>query len=106
MLGCGRDGRGEPLESWIALEAKGHVSGDGVLLLICFMMLPAVILAATGGVFSTPLLKTAAGGFRKWCGHYQVFVGSSTVCALTAIAYTYLHAKLSWTLRATEEIGI
>jgi hypothetical protein len=82
-------------ESWTALEANRQISGGGVLLLTCCMMLPAIILAAAGGVFSTPLLKAPSGGFRKWCSHYKVFVGSSTLCTLTAIAYTYLHSQLS-----------
>ncbi len=82
-------------ESWVALEAHKTVAGGDVLLLLVFVMiLPAMILAAAGSVFSTPLRTATTGGLGARCSHYKAFVGSLTLCILTAVAYTYLHSQL------------
>jgi hypothetical protein len=80
-------------ESWVALEAHKPTGGSGILvILICCLMLPAMVLAAAGSVFSTPLLAAPAGGLVNWCSHYKAFVGSGVLCTLTAIGYTFLHS--------------
>jgi len=84
-------------ELWGAIEArKAAASGSGLLFfLICLLMLPAMVLAAAGSAFSTPLLTAPAGGILAWGRHYSAFVGSCVLCALTALAYTVLHFQLT-----------
>lgn len=80
-------------ETFAAVAAKKPVDGSGVyLLLICFLMLPAMVLAAAGSVFSTPLPTTPPATIWAWCAYYKAFVGSCVLCALTAFGYTILHS--------------
>lgn len=54
-------------ETFAALVAKKPVDGGGVyLLLICFLILPAMVLAAAGSVFSTPLPTKSPATIWEW----------------------------------------
>jgi hypothetical protein len=83
-------------ELWEALEAHKTIPAWGGLALgsVILMMLPAMLLAAGGAVFSTPLLDGPAGSLRAWIAHYRMFVGSAIMAVIAAFAYTNLHFSL------------
>ena len=83
-------------ELWQALDAHKSVPAWGGLTLggVILVMLPAMLLAAGGAVFSTPLLSGSAGGVRAWIAHYRMFVGSVVMAVIAAFAYTSLHFSL------------
>jgi hypothetical protein len=84
-------------ELWGILEAGKSVPGwegwafGGIIL----VMLSAMLVAAGGAVFSTPLLTTAAGGLRVWATHYKLFIGSAIMAAVAAFLYTCIHFSTS-----------
>jgi hypothetical protein len=93
-------------EFWHFISNKTSNPGIGVLTpdiaillgfllsLIFLMTLMAMILAAGGSVFSTPLLPAPAGGIWAWCKYYKAFVGSVGLCLLSAIGFTIIHVKV------------
>jgi hypothetical protein len=83
-------------ELWEALQAHKSVPAWGGLALggVILVMLPAMLLAAGGAVFSTPLLSGSAGGVKAWMAHYRMFVGSAIMAVIAAFAYTNLHFSL------------
>jgi hypothetical protein len=64
-----------------------------VLAVTLVLMLPAMMIAAGGAVFTTPL-PTAPHprGLRGWLSHYKVFAGSLIMSMIAAICYTVLHS--------------
>jgi hypothetical protein len=54
-------------------------------------MLAAMLLAAGGAAFSTPLLTESAGGKAAWCAHYKTFVASVVLSVSAAFVYTFVH---------------
>jgi hypothetical protein len=83
-------------ELWEAMEAHKNIPTWGGLALagVILVMLPAMLVAAGGAVFSTPLRVASGGGLRAWAAHYRVFVGSVVMTAIAAFAYTNLHFSL------------
>lgn len=83
-------------ELWQALEAHKSIPAWGGLTLagVILVMLPAMLVAAGGAVFSTPLRTVQGGGVTGWISHYRVFVGSAVMTVIAAFAYTKLHFSL------------
>jgi hypothetical protein len=83
-------------ELWDAMAAHKNIPPWGGVAMagVVFVMLPAMLLAAGGAVFSTPLLTTARAGLRAWMTHYRVFVGSTIMTVIAAVTYTNLHFAL------------
>ena len=83
-------------ELWVARE--GHhempwwsgfaLAGD------IFIMLPAMVMAAGGAVFSTPLKSTKGDGLIAWLRHYRMFVASALMTIIAAVVFTTLHFSL------------
>jgi hypothetical protein len=57
-------------------------------------MMTAILIAAAGAVFSTPLLAQQDVSLRYWANHYKVFVGSVLMTLVAAPTYTALHFAL------------
>ncbi len=77
-------------EVWLA---HGTVPFAGVALVgSIVLMLPSMVVAAFGAVFSTPLLASPAASTGAWVSHYRVFVGSAAMALLAAADYMYVHA--------------
>ena len=84
-------------ELWEAEESGNLVPGwagwaIGGLIIV---MLSAMLVAAGGAAFSTPLLATAAGGVKAWAMHYRVFIGSIVMTVVAAFLYTIIHFSVS-----------
>ena len=84
-------------ELWTATESHRATPAWGgfVLAGIIVTMLPAMLLAAGGAVFSTPLIGADVGGGAAWIKHYRVFVGSLAMTTFTAALYTSLHFAIN-----------
>lgn len=87
-------------ELWDAIEAHRQVPtwAGFALTAAIFIMLPAMLLAAGGAVFSTPLLHGAASGsasIPRWLRHYKVFVASLILTLVAAAVLTNLHFSIS-----------
>jgi hypothetical protein len=86
-------------ELWTAFEANKHLPGwrDLALATTILIMLPAMLLAAGGAVFSTPLLPAGsapADDFKTWVVHYRVFVASAVLVFGAAFILTGLHFSI------------
>ncbi|HWD60606.1 MAG TPA: hypothetical protein VG308_20145 [Stellaceae bacterium] len=83
-------------ELWEALEAHRPVPEWAPVALgaTIVMMLPAMVMAASGAVFSTPLLSAPAATAKAWIAHYKVFVGSLIMTLIAALTYSELHFSL------------
>jgi hypothetical protein len=57
---------------------------------MALLMLPAILIAAGGAAFSTPLAPTVAAG-PAWLRHYRVFVSSAAMTLIAASGYTVMH---------------
>jgi hypothetical protein len=80
-------------ETFAAVAANKPVDGSGgCLLIICFVMLQAMVLAAAGSVFSTPLPVRRPKTFWAWCNYYRAFLGSCVLWVIMAGDYTVLHS--------------
>jgi hypothetical protein len=76
-------------EIWLA---HGTVPFGGAALVGgIVLMLPSMVVAAFGAVFSTPLMATPAASTGAWVSHYRVFVGSAAMALLAAADYIYVH---------------
>jgi len=75
-------------DSWGAVPSGWNGWLVGVQILA---MLAAMLLAAGGAAFSTPLLTTPAGGFMAWCQHYKTFVASVFLSIAAGFVYTVVH---------------
>jgi hypothetical protein len=84
-------------ELWGAKESHKFVPGwgGGALGALIFVMLSAILVAACGAAFSTPLLDTASGGAKAWAKHYKLFVFSAIMTTAAAFLYTCIHFSLS-----------
>lgn len=94
-------------ELWDAVEAhKPMPSWAGIALTAAiFVMLPAMLLAAGGAVFSTPLIHTrgpdavvrrrSVERFCGWAKHYRVFVASLVLTLIAAAILTNLHTSIA-----------
>ena len=58
------------------------------------VMLPAMLVAAGGAVFTTPLVAAPPGGLIGWIGYYKVFAGSAVMTVIASFAYTILHFSI------------
>jgi hypothetical protein len=85
-------------ELWGAAEAHQNVPGWAGLALIgtIMVMLPAILVAAGGAVFSTPLRPKSPSvrGLVAWLAYYKVFVGSTVMALIAAFIYTNIHFSL------------
>jgi hypothetical protein len=74
-------------DSWVVVtDWRGWLIGVQIL-----SMLAAMLLAAGGAAFSTPLISAPAGGFSAWCRHYKTFVASLFLSIIGASVYTMVH---------------
>jgi hypothetical protein len=83
-------------ELWTALAAHKTIPPWGGIALagILLVMLSAMLVAAGGAVFSTPLPTTPPAGAAAWMRHYSVFVGSAIMTVIAAITYTSTHFSI------------
>ncbi len=84
-------------EIWEALASQRAVPAWAgfVFALAILLMLTAMVIAACGAVFSTPLPEPAPQGLKAWLTHYKVFAGSLVMTLLAATIYTKMHFALS-----------
>lgn len=73
-----------PIPAWAGLDLTG----------IILVMLPAMVVAAGGAAFSTPLRAASSGGLAGWIAHYKVFVGSAVMAMIAVLCYTTMHFGL------------
>lgn len=84
-------------ELWDALALHRDVPtwAGFALAATIFVMLPAMILAAGGAVFSTPLLQSGPQStLVAWVSHYKVFVVSLLMTVISATLLTNIHFSL------------
>jgi len=74
-------------------QAAPSLAGVALAGLI-LVMLPAMVVAAGGAVFSTALPTTPPQNVRAWIQHYKMFVGSAVMTVIAAATYTELHFSL------------
>ena len=72
--------------NWQTPDWSGWVFG-----VTTFLMLGAMILAATGAVFSTELNQQSGSGAKAWLKHYTTFAVSAVMSAAVAILYSVVH---------------
>jgi len=84
-------------EIWKALVAHRDLApwGGVALAAAIVVMLPAMVIAAGGAAFNTPLLETSSEGVGAWMAHFRVFGMSAVLTAATAAIDTSLHVALA-----------
>jgi hypothetical protein len=97
MLGSYRHGDFQHIEIWKALLVHRDLSSWGGVALAAaiVVMLPAMVIAAGGAAFNTPLLEVSGEGWGAWMAHYRVFVISAVLTAVSAATDTTLHLALA-----------
>lgn len=98
MIGMAVASLYEVLEAYRTRQAVPGWSTLGILVLLC-LTCPAMVLAANGAVFPTPILRGSPfAGFRalrRWLVHYENFVASAVMALAAAILYACLHYQIA-----------
>ena len=84
-------------ELWDAQVKHEHLPAWGGLDLagVILVMLAAMLVAAGGAAFSTPLRVGDHLDLRAWISHYKMFVASAAMAAIAAMVYANVHLSIS-----------